>query len=110
MMSSEFKEAGLEHRYDITHRNDPEGKHNNCAYFVLDISHDPLARKALITYLEAADEDGQFRLAEDLRELLGRTITTPVSQEEERDRLLGQRDKLIASGVDPANLEVPRGP
>lgn len=42
--------AGLESRYLVTKINDPEGKHENCRYFVLDPKHDEFALKALEEY------------------------------------------------------------
>ena len=40
--------------------------HVGCKYFVIDITHDPLAKYALLAYA-AACEDTQPQLAEDLR-------------------------------------------
>jgi hypothetical protein len=46
------------------------GKHENCTYFVLDLTHDPHARPAVLTYADACE--GQFpKLAADLRKLAG---------------------------------------
>lgn len=39
--------AGLEYRYEVYKVSDPEGKHMDCRYFVLDPQHDPVAAKAL---------------------------------------------------------------
>lgn len=65
-------EQGLEHRYDVTRVNDPAGKHDACAYFVLDPQHDPIARHALAVYAFGARGAGYAALADDLDEWLGR--------------------------------------
>lgn len=46
----------------------PNGKHDGCEYFVLDLSHDPHAKPALLAYALAAEADGYVLLARDLRE------------------------------------------
>jgi len=49
-------------KYDVRRKNDPEGKHNDCWFFVLDIRHDPHAVKALQAYAESCgDEFPQLR-------------------------------------------------
>lgn len=57
--------AGLHERYRVEKVHDPEGKHADCRYFVLDPEHDPLARIALAAYADAADRvqenHGTFR-------------------------------------------------
>jgi hypothetical protein len=45
----------------------PGKKHDNCDYFVLDITHDPLAVHALRAYADAAEAAGYEKLAADLR-------------------------------------------
>ena len=55
--------AGLEARYHVHKIEDPEGKHDNCRYFVLDPQHDPLAAEALHFYAMNTEND---ELAEDL--------------------------------------------
>lgn len=57
---------GLLPKYDVTRRNDPDGKHEDCRYFVLDPQHDPIARKALESYRRAAQAAGYDNLADDL--------------------------------------------
>lgn len=57
------KQAGLEHRYNVEKVSDPEGKHADCRYFVLDPQHDPAAREALELYARVC---GNQRLADDL--------------------------------------------
>ena len=46
-MVSDFN--GLHDKYSVT-RNDGDLYHSNCDYFVLDITHDVAARKALLRY------------------------------------------------------------
>jgi folylpolyglutamate synthase/dihydropteroate synthase len=47
----------------------PGGKHHGCPVYVLDIRHDPHARKALAAYIESCEADFPL-LAADLRNLL----------------------------------------
>ena len=42
------------------------GKHDDCRYFVLDPTHDPVARSALISYAHKAQIAGHPELAADL--------------------------------------------
>lgn len=51
---------------------EPEGKHYRCDYFVLDLTHDPAARPALLAYIEHCAEDRPM-LAESLAEALEQT-------------------------------------
>jgi len=60
------RRVGLVKKYDVIWVNDPDGKHANCWYFVLDPQHDPLAREALKAYAEAAEREGYAYLAADL--------------------------------------------
>lgn len=50
-MSNEYYE-GLEYKYTVKRNWDPENKHKDCFYFVLDITHDKHARKALKKYIK----------------------------------------------------------
>ena len=66
------RDLGIIHKFDVKKVNDPEGKHDNCWFFVLDPQHDPHARVALGTY--ATDCASEFpKLAEDLRKILKAT-------------------------------------
>lgn len=51
----------------MTLNNDPEGKHEECRYFVLDPQHDPIARRMLFDYARIAGDRGYPVLAEKLR-------------------------------------------
>ncbi len=53
-------------RADGTHR--PGEKHENCQYFVLDITHDPFAAPALLAYAERC-RDEYPQLSADLARL-----------------------------------------
>jgi hypothetical protein len=59
---------GLESRYDVHRRDDTEGKHDGCRYFVLDPKHDSYAVVALRAYAASCENDYP-QLAADLREL-----------------------------------------
>lgn len=58
--------AGLEARYHVQKINDPNGKHDECRYFVLDPAHDLIARQALAFYRNHAARLGYDALANDL--------------------------------------------
>lgn len=64
---------GLYDKYVVWRVNDHTGKHVHCEYFVLDPTHDPLAREALATYIGAAYRDARTELATDLVKLLERS-------------------------------------
>jgi hypothetical protein len=42
-MTTDEKTLGLLPKYTVTRNNDPVGKHDDCKFFVLDPTHDPLA-------------------------------------------------------------------
>ena len=58
--------TGLEARYDVRKLKDPTGKHEACAYFVLDPQHDGIARVALQVYANTARANGITQLADDI--------------------------------------------
>lgn len=43
-------ENGLFDKYQVTRRDDPDRKHDDCTYFVLDLTHDETARYAAESY------------------------------------------------------------
>jgi len=47
------EERGLYRKYYVRKLNDPTGKHKNCFFFVLDLTHDPYAIQAAQTYADA---------------------------------------------------------
>jgi hypothetical protein len=49
---SEDAQRGLYRKY-VVHRIDGSVKHRDCAYFVLDVNHDPFAKDALLAYAKA---------------------------------------------------------
>lgn len=67
-MSANQVQRGVYNKFTV-HRNDgkdsPNGKHNACDYFVLDLTHDDFALPALIAY-EQACRDKFPLLADDL--------------------------------------------
>lgn len=63
---------GLYHKYNVTRTDGssgPNGKHEHCRYFVLDMDHDPHALPALAAYEESCKKEYP-NLAWDLREIL----------------------------------------
>lgn len=65
------KHRGLYSKFHVT-RHDPDGKHKDCFYFVLDVDHDELALDALAAYANAAELKGYKPLASDLRGIIAR--------------------------------------
>lgn len=63
------KPEGLVIKYNVTRLNDVEGKHISCEYFVLDITHDPRARKAARFYASLVEQE-EPQLAQDLYDLI----------------------------------------
>ena len=63
------KREGIYDKYTIK-RNDgadaPGHKHQACALFVLDVTHDPIARDAARAYAARARHDGFTKLADGL--------------------------------------------
>jgi hypothetical protein len=69
-MSDDERSQGLLSKYTVQRRDDTEGKHADCRYFVLDPQHDPLAVEALTLYSVKAEEAGYTELAADLDQWL----------------------------------------
>lgn len=57
-------------RYLVQRIDDPEGKHNDCFYFVLDPAHDPHAWQALFFYAERVESTGDEEFAQSIFEKL----------------------------------------
>jgi hypothetical protein len=60
---------GVYRKYRVERLNDPTGKHDECAYFVLDITHDRHARNALCAYANSCRVEFP-QLAADLHAML----------------------------------------
>jgi hypothetical protein len=63
------QQQGLYNKFNVSRTDGSDkrgGKHHGCDYFVLDITHDPLAVPALLAYADAAKEFGYLDLAADL--------------------------------------------
>ncbi len=74
------RHQGLINKFKKVERADgssaPGGRHDGCEYFVLDIDHDPHARKALLAYADSCG--GEYpELAADLRLICG---TRPLKE------------------------------
>ena len=68
------KSLGLYGKFNVTRtdgKDTPGNKHENCQYFVLDVTHDPHAKPALLAYADACEADGYGALASELRQLVG---------------------------------------
>jgi hypothetical protein len=61
---------GLYKKYHVQRLGDVQGKHTDCEYFVLDLSHDPFSVPALRAYADAC-ERLYPKLAADLRKKFG---------------------------------------
>jgi len=82
----EEKSQGLIRKYRVEKVDDPQGKHEDCSYFVLDPKHDLKARSTLIHYAALARLDGEERLYLDLMNW--------VMQLDSEDRLKKTRAEL----------------
>lgn len=71
------RNVGLIGKYRVERIHDPEGKHAECRYFVLDPQHDPIAERALRFYADEARRQGFTALADDLNEWVG---TDPIEE------------------------------
>lgn len=60
------EERGLYEKYLVERRDDPDGNHKNCEYFVLDLIHDKFSYNALMAYANACQVEFPL-LAADLR-------------------------------------------
>ena len=63
------KSRGIYHKFNVQRvdgRDAPGEKHEDCFYFVLDVTHDPFALGALETYAQACEKEYPG-LAYDLR-------------------------------------------
>lgn len=62
-------QQGLYRKYTVERVHDPTGKHRGCLHYVLDLTHDPFAKPALLAYAEACAAEYP-KLAADLRKLV----------------------------------------
>ena len=60
------QQLGLYEKYHVERLNDQTGKHRDCTYYVLDLSHDKYAVDALLAYAAACEAEFPT-LAFDLR-------------------------------------------
>jgi len=84
---ADSRQQGLYRKYRVQRsdgRDKPDDKHSDCQYFVLDLTHDPLARLAANHYADKAEHDGWLLLADDLRRRVEheRRRTIQAAQEE----------------------------
>lgn len=66
------KTTGLHRKFDVKRTDgssEPGGKHEHCAYFVLDLNHDKYAIPALEAYKDACYPEHR-KLSEDLRHIV----------------------------------------
>jgi len=69
MAGVDDKERGLYPKYSVIKIDDPDGKHDDCWYFVLDPKHDKYALPALMAYQRACAEEYPL-LSEDLADII----------------------------------------
>jgi hypothetical protein len=74
-MINSDKERGLYKKYNVSRVDDPTGKHKDCEYFVLDLTHDKHARAALQRYTYCCELEYP-ELAKDLRKLSAKLRVT----------------------------------
>ncbi len=72
-MSEEDKKLGLYPKYKVERIKDPDGKHDLCFFFVLDLDHDPFAFPALAAYIEHCQKEYPVLAAELALQIVMRT-------------------------------------
>jgi hypothetical protein len=61
---------GFRRKYQVTRIGDAAGKHDQCVFFVLDLTHDGAARRAALEYATAKNDPELLRsLAETIADL-----------------------------------------
>ena len=83
-------QTGLYHKFDVKRTDgssEPGGKHENCFYVVLDLTHDKFSKPAVIAYAEACAKEYPV-LAKDL---LDRVKEKEDSEDFDIFALMGER-------------------
>jgi hypothetical protein len=62
-------ERGLYQKFAVRRLHDPNGRHKDCRYYVLDLDHDPYTTPALEAYIEACENEYPA-LAQDLSKIV----------------------------------------
>ena len=65
-----MSKRGLYQKYRVERtdgRDKPGEKHHGCKYFVIDLTHDPLAVQVMLEYARLSEEHGNDALASDIR-------------------------------------------
>jgi hypothetical protein len=84
--------AGISRKYDVQRTDGssgPGGKHESCAYFVLDLEHDEFAPAALEAYAKACRKTHP-ELAKDLEAILANAYQPCGCREASRPHSFGQ--------------------
>jgi hypothetical protein len=71
---------GLYQKYFVVRRDDPDGTHDYCYYFVIDVLHDAFAEETIKFYIEKIKES-MPNLAEGLQKMLDNPVYPPISKE-----------------------------
>jgi hypothetical protein len=64
-MTNDSKQAGLVRKYDVRRLRDVDGRHEDCEFFILDLSHD---QWAVVAAKEYAQLTGNAALLNDLND------------------------------------------
>ncbi|WP_202844731.1 hypothetical protein [Luteimonas saliphila] len=73
-------EQGLYRKFDVIRTDgsdQPGGKHEGCEYFVLDVTHDPHARAAIIGYARSLRDAGTH--PELLQDIVDRWVSIDIA-------------------------------
>lgn len=73
-------DGGLYPKFSVQKTNDPDNKHLECSYFVLDLTHDPAARRAAIYYADLIRRHNP-ELADDLTKMVEEIQSNTVGGE-----------------------------
>lgn len=94
------KKRGVYKKWAMKRLNDPDGKHDDCFIFVLDIDHDPFAVPALNAYIDACEHE-YGPLAFDLTNVL--TSKGAVTKDMLNITILACLEALQKGELDAAN-------
>jgi hypothetical protein len=103
-MATDDRERGWYRKYDVKRLNDPNGRHADCEYFVLDLEHDAHSTPALLAYADAA-EAKYPALAADIRRRVGAHSPEPRSETATACDECAELRKIIEAGRSAHNEE-----
>jgi hypothetical protein len=94
------KGVGIYRKYRVERLNDPDGKHEDCNYFVLDWTHDKFTRPAMSAYAQECEVEYP-ELAADIRAHLKSYFgSKPVATDKDVCSACGKVGKIFGEVID----------